>query len=304
MKIKPLSIFLRTVFFVLSILFFSCSKKTSEESLAPAVVLTKKAELCLLGRDSKMHPMLNLSAGDSIQAVKINGGYDLKTISVQASGDTEPEENPHSETRKNTKTSYIHAVYNNLDFWIKDGELALDSKNAILIEETALFSDSGLTVPAEGEVSSLKAGTLIALSLETSVSSNKKADSDPKSYSESINAGNTIPSSKIYYYDKPSKKICQAFCNAESVSTSEDDIAVTQIIEALKVTARAVPRNELFIKASKYNPSPKVLAALNAQKTEKQTYSYQKALKSMKNMRYQVHVDELMTVDQSKDPFK
>ena len=84
----------------------------------------------------------------------------------------------------------------------------------------------------------------------------------------------------------------------------EDDIIVSSIVEELKVTARAVPRNELFAKAAKYNPGQKVLAALNEQKVEKNTYSYKQVLKSVKKMSYGVNVDELMTVDQSKDPFR
>ena len=79
---------------------------------------------------------------------------------------------------------------------------------------------------------------------------------------------------------------------------------MSQIAEDLKVTKRAVPRNELFARASKYKPCKKVLAALNAQKEEKKTYSYQQVLKSVQRMNFGVNVDELMTVDQSKDPFK
>ena len=39
-------------------------------------------------------------------------------------------------------------------------------------------------------------------------------------------------------------------------------------------------------------------------KVETKTYNYQEVLKSMQRMTFGVNVDELMTVDQSKDPFK
>ena len=109
---------------------------------------------------------------------------------------------------------------------------------------------------------------------------------------------------KIFYYDTSEKSVREAFVSAESISEREDDIVVSQVVESLKVTTRAVPRNELFAKAARYKPCKKVLAALNAQKVEKKTYNYQEVLKSVQKMGFGVNVNELMTVDQSKDPFK
>ena len=79
---------------------------------------------------------------------------------------------------------------------------------------------------------------------------------------------------------------------------------VSQVVESLKTTKKAVARNELFAKAAKYKPCKKVLAALNEQKVETKSYNYQEVLKSMQRMGFGVNVDELLTVDQSKDPFK
>ena len=248
-------------FFCLS--FFSCSKKADDESLVPSVVLFKKAELCLLGRDGAMHPFVSLDRGDTVQAVKNDGKYYIKKIKSPAAESSLSGEQSETAPIENT---WLRVVYDSVDFWVKKDCLALNARNAVIIEETENF----------------KFGTLTALSI----------DSEEEK-----------PAVEIFYFDQDSASIKTAFVNSDCVSTLEDDIAVTQIVEELKTTVRAVPRNELFKRAQQYNPCPKVLAALNAQKIEKQTYSYQKVLNSMKNRGYQVHIDELMTVDQSKDPF-
>lgn len=77
-----------------------------------------------------------------------------------------------------------------------------------------------------------------------------------------------------------------------------------QVVEDLRITKRATPRNELFKKAAKYNPCEAVLACLEAEKTEKIENNYQDVLNALPGARYKVNVKELMTVDQSKDPFQ
>ena len=90
----------------------------------------------------------------------------------------------------------------------------------------------------------------------------------------------------------------------DKVSTYKDDVEMAAIIEKLRVTARATPRNELLLRAEKPNPSPAMRKVLEGEKTEKLSYDYQEVLKSMPGSRYIVNVGELNTVDQSKDPFK
>ena len=109
---------------------------------------------------------------------------------------------------------------------------------------------------------------------------------------------------KVFYYDLAKKSVQEAYVLSSSISTLKDDIVVSQIAESLKTTKRAVPRNELFSEAAKYKPCQKVLAVLNEQKVEKKTYSYQEVLKSMQKMSFGVNFEELLTVDQSKDPFQ
>ena len=88
-----------------------------------------------------------------------------------------------------------------------------------------------------------------------------------------------------------------------NTSNKEDDIEVLKIVEQLKVTSKAVARNELFARAEKYNPSPLVKAALDDQMVEKLSYNYEEVVKNLQKQLYGVHVNELLTVDQSKDPF-
>nr|MCR4823073.1 hypothetical protein [Treponema sp.] len=116
--------------------------------------------------------------------------------------------------------------------------------------------------------------------------------------------GENSQSVKIFYYDNELKCVQEAYLSSSAISSREDDIVVSQIAEELKITKRAVPRNQLFARAAKYKPCAKVLAALNSQKEEKRTYSYKEAVRNMQKMSFGVNVDELMTVDQSKDPFK
>jgi len=284
------SVFFLTLF---TVIFFSCSKNQPvqiEEEEAPPIeafidgkILSKNAYLCLLGRDAKMHGVIKLSEGKDISVLEIDGKIDTKFI---------PDENQNfeegdGENNEVKGREYAHVVYDNLDFWLERAVFALNCKNAVAIEKTFLYSDSDLSQKITTPQNPLKFAAIIALSLEAS-------------NSESENQ----KSVKIFYYDTKEKAVRQAFVSSDSISAREDDIVVSQIVESLKVTARAAPRNELFSKAAKYKPCKKVLAALNEQKVEKKTYNYQEVLKSVQRMSFGVNVDELMTVDQSKDPFK
>jgi hypothetical protein len=46
-----------------------------------------------------------------------------------------------------------------------------------------------------------------------------------------------------------------------------------------------------------------VKAALDDQMVEKLSYNYEEVVKNLQKQLYGVHVNELLTVDQSKDPF-
>ena len=148
-----------------------------------------------------------------------------------------------------------------------------------------MYSDPSLSQKIESPQNPLRFSSLIAKTVE------KLSDENPDSV-------------KVFYYDLAKKSVQEAYVLSSSISTLKDDIVVSQIAESLKTTKRAVPRNELFLEAAKYKPCQKVLAVLNEQKVEKKTYSYQEVLKSMQKMSFGVNVEELLTVDQSKDPFQ
>lgn len=260
------------------------------ETFVSGKILSRKADLCLLGRDSKMHPVLKLYAGDNVSVLEIDGEIDSKFIpdeeeQTNDSLKTGPSvENAAEESEKlPSGREYVHVVHDNLDFWLENSVFALNCENAVAIEKTYLYSDSALTQKLDGSPNPLKFSALIAIALQE--------DENPASV-------------KVFYYDTEKKAVREAWVSAASVSSRKDDIVVSQIAEELKVTKRAVPRNELFTRAAKYKPCAKVLAVLNAQKEEKKTYSYQQVLKSVQRMNFGVNVDELMTVDQTKDPFK
>lgn len=260
------------------------------ETFVSGKILSRKADLCLLGRDSKMHPVLKLYAGDDVSVLEINGEIDSKFIpdeeeQTNDSLKTGPSvENAAEESEKlPSGRGYVHVVHDNLDFWLENSVFALNCETAVAIEKTYMYSDSALTQKLDGSPNPLKFSALIAIALQ-----------------EDENAASV----KVFYYDTEKKSVREAWVSAASVSSRKDDIVVSQIAEELKVTKRAVPRNELFTRAAKYKPCAKVLAVLNAQKEEKKTYSYQQVLKSVQRMNFGVNVDELMTVDQTKDPFK
>ena len=75
-------------------------------------------------------------------------------------------------------------------------------------------------------------------------------------------------------------------------------------VKQLRITKRATLRNEIFKRAAKYKPCLKVAAALDAEKTEKIENNYQDVLNALPGAKYKVNVPELLTVDQSKDPFQ
>ena len=290
---------------ILSI-FISCEKSAlpedSEvvepipvETFVEGKILAKKGELCLYGRDFEMHPVIKLSAGAEISVLEIDGLIDEKFIPEKGevgAGQTNDSFILSGSADKSAQTSqkgtgYVHVVHENMDFWLDKSVFALNCENAVAIEKAFLYSDAALTEKISSPQSPLKFASLIAVS--------KSQGENPSENQNAI---------KVFFYDSAENSVRQAFVSSASISTKIDDIVVSQIAEELKVTKRAVPRNELFARAAKYKPCQKVLAALNAQKTETQTNSYQEVLKSMQRMSFGVNVDELLTVDQSKDPFK
>lgn len=294
------------------ILAVSCSKDTAPEvatveeseseplpveTFASGKILSKSASLCLFGRDSAMHSVIRLSAGADISVLEIDGEIDTKFVpdeKEQMNGSPESPENALSETDSAPPeikgTEYVHVVHDNLDFWLEKAVFALNCENAVAIERAFLYSDAALSQKVDSPQNPLKFAARIAKSKDENPSEN--AESAPQK------------SVKIFYYDTGAKSVREAFVDSASISTRIDDIVVSQVAEELKITKRAAPRNELFARAAKYKPSQKVLAALNAQKTDKVVNNYQEVLKSMQRMSFGVNVDELMTVDQSKDPFK
>lgn len=272
-----------------SLIFSSCTKNDKShtptdsvsdfESLLPietftnATILSKSASLCLFGRDSQMHSVIKLSEGNLVSILEIDGKIDEKNV-IQKVEEGEP----------TSEKTYVHAVYDNLDFWIERALLAFDCEKAVVIENAYLFSDSELSKKIESSQNPLKFSTLVGI------------------------AGQTTPenplSVKIFYFDNSEKSVKEAYVSSVSVSSKKDDIVVSKIAMTLRETKKAVARNELFAEAARYKPCKKVLAVLESQKEEKKTYNYQEVLKNMQKMSFGVNVNELLTVDQSKDPFQ
>ncbi|MBR7064186.1 MAG: hypothetical protein IKI31_03465, partial [Treponema sp.] len=187
-------------------------------------------------------------------------------------------------------------LYDNVDYWLEKSVFAMNCKTAVTIEKTFLYNDQDLTQKIESAQNPLRFATLIAKPIAETNMNNMVGEN-------SLSGANKF-AEKIFYYDTNSKSVKEAFVSSLSISEKEDDIVVSQVVESLKVTTRAVPRNEHFAKAAKYKPSAKVLAALNEQKVEKKSYNYQEVVNSLKTIRSGVNVNELLTVDQSKDPFR
>ncbi len=282
---------IRLVFWVclLAALFASCAKKdkiaientepvgdidlnSAQEPISEpdrflsAIVLSPSTQLYLQGRDDNMHSIFNLKNNDTIEILLANNSED-------------PEENF-------VNGAYFHAVYDSVDFWIPQSDIAFSSESAVVIFDSTLYEDAGLLAPKTDGLTKLRFGTVIARNPQP-----QSQDPEAQSYE------------KIFYYDSSKKIVQSGFIKEGNTSNKEDDIEVLKIVEQLKVTKKAVDRNNLFARAEKYKPSPQVKAALDDQMVEKLSYNYDEVVKSLQKQLYGVHVNELMTVDQSKDPF-
>ena len=279
----------RVVFLVcvLLVAFTSCSKKnkiTVEDTepvvdvealqepvpepdhFVSAIVLSPSTQLYLQGRDNNMH---------SILSIKNNATIDI----LLADNSDEPETNLENET-------FLHAVYDSVDFWIPENDTAISSESAVVIFDSTLYEDAGLLSPKTDGLTKLRFGTVIARNPQP-----ETQGSEPQSYEN------------IFYYDTSKKIVQSGFIKLGNTSNKEDDIEVLKIVDQLKVTKKATDRNALFARAEKYNPSPMVKAALDDQMIEKLTYDYDEVVKNLQKQLHGVHVNELLTVDQSKDPF-
>jgi len=179
-------------------------------------------------------------------------------------------------------SAFLPVVYENCDYWIDGSKLALNSIPAVIIEKTIPFQDKELKTPLSDR--SLKFGTAVAMALSE----------------EYV----TEDTQMIYFVDSKDDVLYSAWIKKDDLSSREDDIVVMQVVEDLRVTKRAAPRNELFLKAAKYKPCAKVAAALEAEKVERVTNNYQDVLNALPGAKIKVNIPELLTVDQSKDPFK
>ena len=231
-----------------------------------AIVLSPSTKLYLQGRDKNMHSIFNLKNNDTIEI-------------LLAKNSDRPEINLENET-------YIHAVYDSIDFWIPESDIALSSESAVIIFDSTLYEDAGLLSPKTDGLAKLRFGTVVAKNPQP-----QTQDSEPQSYEN------------IFYYDTSKKIVQSGFIKQGNTSNKKDDIEVLKIVEQLKITKKAVDRNNLFARAEKYNPSPLVKAALDDQMVEKLSYNYDEVVNNLRKQLYGVHVDELLTVDQSKDPF-
>ena len=236
-----------------------------------AIVLSPSTQLYLEGRDEKMHSIFSLENNDIIE-ILLAKNSDL------------PETNIKDET-------YLHAVYDSVDFWIPQSDIALSSESAVVIFDSTLYEDAQLLTPKTDGLTKLRFGTVIARNLQAEAQEQALVEAQPQA------------SENIFYYDTSKKIVQSGFIKPGNTSDKEDDIEVLKIVEQLKVTTKAVARNNLFARAEKYNPSPRVKAALEDQMVEKLSYNYDEVVKKLQKQLYGVHVDELMTVDQSKDPF-
>ncbi len=231
-----------------------------------AIVLSPSTQLYLQGRDKNMHSIFTLKNNDTIEI-------------LLAKNSDEPEINLENET-------FIHAVYDSIDFWIPQSDIAISSESAVMIFDSTLYEDAGLLSPKTDGLTKLKFGTVIARNPQP-----ETLESEPQSYEN------------IFYYDSSKKIVQSGFIKQGNTSDKEDDIEVLKIVEQLRATKKAVDRNNLFARAEKYNPSPLVKAALDNQMVEKLSYNYDEVVNNLRKQLYGVHVDELLTVDQSKDPF-
>ena len=236
-----------------------------------AIVLSPSTKLYLEGRDENMHTIFSLKNNDIVEILLANNS-------------DKPETNFKNET-------YFHAVYDSIDFWILQSDIALASESAVVIFDSVLYEDAGLLSPKTEGLTKLRFGTVIARNLQQEDEELQQGEAQPRE------------SENIFYYDTSKKIVQSGFIKPGSTSDKQDDIEVLKIVEQLKVTTKAVARNDLFARAAKYNPSPLVKAALDDQMVEKLSYNYDEVVKNLQKQLYGVDVNELLTVDQSKDPF-
>ena len=231
-----------------------------------AIVLSPSTQLYLQGRDKNMHSILSIKNNTTIEILLVNNSDEPETI-------------------LENKT-FLHAVYDSVDFWIPESDIAISSESAVVIFDSTLYEDAQLLSPKTDGLTELRFGTVIARNPQP-----ETQGSEPQSYEN------------IFYYDTSKKIVQSGFIKLGNTSNKEDDIEVLKIVDQLKVTKKATDRNALFARAEKYNPSPMVKAALDDQMIEKLTYDYDEVVKNLQKQLHGVHVNELLTVDQSKDPF-
>lgn len=284
---KPLKITAAPLLFCLAFTAVSCIKKAPDavikpaevqseehletteeipeqtETLIDAKVLSPKSHLCLLGRDSKMHQILNVAYGDNLSIIHEKN----ELVKMESEGSV-----------------YSKAVYKEVEYWIDTDTIALQCETALVLERATLYADSQFMLATDEKNSPFRFGDFLCRSLSE------------EDESENFD--------KIYYYDKNSKKVKSAYIKKGLISTRTDDIVVMDCVKQLRITKRATPRNEIFKRAARFKPCQKVAAALEAEKTEKIENNYQDVLNALPGAKYKVNVPELLTVDQSKDPFQ
>lgn len=192
--------------------------------------------------------------------------------------------NKKAETIEFENVIYIKSIYDEVEYWININDIALQCKKALVLENTILYADKEFLLTTDEKNSPFEFGQFIY------ISTNEEDKSD-FFY-------------KTFYYDKNSNKVKFAYIKKDSISTQIDDLVVMECIIQLRQTKRAILRNEFFNKAAKYKPCAKISNALEDEKTEKIENNYQDVLNALPGAKYKVNVPELLTVDQSKDPFK
>ncbi len=238
------------------------------ESFSKGIVVPEKSALCLIGRDGMMHGVVPVFHGDFVDILCIDSVPELLCLE-------EKNEIPHAGVTQipSKEVKYYHAVHDDVDFWILESQCAMGAENAVVVRKCAVFKDESMTVPFDG-------GRM--LSFGTDIISDGKG--------------------MIYLHD--GNKTCRAYANSECLSSRIDDLEVVRIAKKLQKTTRATARNELFRKAAKYTPCAEVSQFLESQKVEKVVNNYDQVVKDLMKVNRGVCIPELLTVDQSKDPFQ
>lgn len=275
--------FAPTIALTLSFALLSCDKKIPEEDISkgepeteeflmPAEIPEVLVEATIL-TDREFLCLY----GRDMKMHKIRTLYRTNTVSI-------PYKDNASEFMMVGETIYYKAVYDNCDYWIDGTRLAFCSSPALIISKAFLYVDKDLQTKIDGANSSIGFGKFISVSND-----------------EAFQSEHSI---MIYFFDSAAQELKSAWIEKGLASTREDDLVVMQVVNDLKVTKRATPRNELFKKAARYKPCPQVTAALNDQMVERIENNYQDVLNALPGAKYKVNVPELLTVDQSKDPFQ